>query len=223
MFLILPISLIVFSALGIFAVIYRKKNYLNKLYSLNTAGNDPDAEFLVGSNLNWMSYGADFFPEIAALVNRLKLNQHKAMWLMEAEKVLRRFRLVFLKVERLSDSWIRRIRKIHLNDRIGEIVQESDQPKEVLSTATVEAVSDMRKDEKISPAFLKNEEERLIIEIAKNPKDAKLYEALGDLYIDMENFVDAKESYEAAIELNPNEESLKVKLSSALEKLSSKN
>ena len=74
----------------------------------------------------------------------------------------------------------------------------------------------------LSPAFLKNEEQRLIMEIAKNPKDARLYEALGDLYMEMSGFIDAKESYEAAIELNPQDESLKQKLSSALEGLNAK-
>ncbi|OGN08532.1 MAG: hypothetical protein A3C61_01930 [Candidatus Yanofskybacteria bacterium RIFCSPHIGHO2_02_FULL_39_10] len=62
----------------------------------------------------------------------------------------------------------------------------------------------------------------MIIEIAKNPKDAHLYEVLGDLYIEMENFVDAKESYEASIELSPQNGSLKIKLSEALEKLAQK-
>ena len=62
-----------------------------------------------------------------------------------------------------------------------------------------------------------------IIEIAQNPKDSRLYEKLGDLYVEMENWNDAKESYEAAIELNPTAEELKRKLSTALERLSGQN
>jgi len=38
----------------------------------------------------------------------------------------------------------------------------------------------------------------------------------------MNNFVDGKESYEAAIELNSQDESLKQKLSSVLQKMNSK-
>ena len=66
---------------------------------------------------------------------------------------------------------------------------------------------------------MKREEQRMIIEIAKNPKDAKLYEVLGDLYIKMNNLLDAKESYEAAIELNPHSEELQKKRSQIVEKL----
>ena len=55
------------------------------------------------------------------------------------------------------------------------------------------------------------------MEIAKNPKNSALYESLGDLYIEMRNYIDAKESYEAAVELNSQSESLKQKLSLALE------
>ena len=46
---------------------------------------------------------------------------------------------------------------------------------------------------------------------------------LGDLYVKMKNFTDAKESYEVAIELDPGNEELKKKLSSVLEKLSTQN
>ena len=64
---------------------------------------------------------------------------------------------------------------------------------------------------------MKKEEQRLIIEIAKNPKSSSLYETLGDLYVKMNNFTDAKESYEAAIELDPSKEELKKKHSQAVE------
>ena len=66
---------------------------------------------------------------------------------------------------------------------------------------------------------MKREEQKLIIEIAKNPKDSKLYEILGDLYVKMNNLSDAKESFEAAIELSPNSEILQKKLSQVIEKV----
>ena len=47
------------------------------------------------------------------------------------------------------------------------------------------------------------------------------YEELGDLYSEAGEHKDAKESYEAAIELNSNSEELKQKLSSALEQINS--
>ena len=57
------------------------------------------------------------------------------------------------------------------------------------------------------------------LEIDKNPKSATLYEELGDFYAKTENYQDAKESYEAAVELNPSDEALKKKHSQTLEKL----
>ena len=72
-------------------------------------------------------------------------------------------------------------------------------------------------------AEFKKSEQRLIIEIAKNPKNPALYEELGDLYTTSRDYRDARESYEAAIELNSTDEELKKKLSSALEKLNPQN
>ena len=101
-------------------------------------------------------------------------------------------------------------------DNPTSIKEETDSINNVVSSSSTPSVV-----QPINPVFLKNEEERLIIEIAQNPKNAALYESLGDLYIEMSNFNDAKESFEAAIELNPQDESIKQKLSSVLEKLGS--
>ena len=57
------------------------------------------------------------------------------------------------------------------------------------------------------------------VEIAKNPKDSRLYEVLGDLYVKMNNFSDAKESFEAAMELSPHDEGLQKKYSQVLKKM----
>jgi predicted Zn-dependent protease len=57
------------------------------------------------------------------------------------------------------------------------------------------------------------------MEIAKSPKDFILYETLGDLYSKMNNLSDAKESFEAAIELNPNNEVLQKKYSQVVKKM----
>lgn len=213
MFLFVPLLLIFISILGIALIIFRKKDNINKFYSINVTS-DPEAAVLAGPGFNWQSYGAEFFPEIASLLRKFKFHEHKSMWLMEAEKLLRRTRLVFLRIDRFSDELIKKIRRIHLNG------QEAVGPVE--AKPVVEEVP-AQPEEAISPAFLKNEEERLILEIAKNPKDPKLYEALGDLYSEMDSPGDAKESYEAAIELNPQSDILKQKLSSALEKAASQN
>ena len=228
MFILIPLSLIVLSILGIALIIFRKKSYISKLYTLNTAGlrsavgfGEASGSNVAGYNFGWKSYGADFFPEIKVLIDKLELGKYKVHWLVEAEKFFRKARVMSLKLDRMSDSMIKKIRKIHLNDQLNghaakEAVELSINTKD---EGPMEKVNTT--DGAVSMTFLKNEEQTLIIEIARNPKDAGLYEQLGDIYMEMGNWTDAKESYEASIELNPQDGSLKQKLSSALEKLSS--
>ena len=159
-------------------------------------------------------FWSDLFPEFNESINSFQLKRYREIWLLELEKLLRRLRVVSLKMDRASDSWIKKIRnfteKKHQLDSTP-VVPETREPLA------------LRKEgqSKIAPKAedLKKEEQRLIIEIAKNPKNGSLYEILGDLYVKMENFTDAKESYEAAIELNPDKEELKKKHSQATEKV----
>lgn len=216
MFLLLPLLLVISSVLGIATIIWRKKSHVNNLYSLNMAGNDGNLEGVNISNLGWMDYGTEFFPEIKSIYDKFELHKHKTLWLVETEKMLRKLRVVFLRIDRLSDMLIKKIRKVNLNGQLKS--QAVEKPAE--TDAVHIAEDNSLKSSAINLNFLKNEEERLIMEIAKNPKNPQLYESLGDLYMEMESFVDAKESYEAAIELSPQNESLGQKLSSALVKLS---
>lgn len=218
MFLLIPILFFAFSTIGVAIIVFRKKNYLNKLSVLNTAGNNGN----VVTSFSWKAYGTDFFPEIKALIDRIEFSKYRANWLIEVEKFLRKARVLSLRMDRISDVLIKKIRRIHLNDKLNghtsgefEAVKTSE---DIIENLTIDRASSTT----MSATFLKNEEERLIIEIAKNPKDAVLYESLGDLYLEMDGWTDAKESYEAAIELNPQNESLKQKLSSALAKLTHK-
>ena len=132
---------------------------------------------------------------------------------MELEKFLRRFRLLSLRMDRLSDSLISKVRKGYQNgnERPTTFPTEDQVPAEAKVFEPVPVVNELES--------FRKEEQRLIIEIAKNPKDAKLYDVLGGLYIKMGEYNDAKESFEAAIELDPANEDLKKKRSQALEKL----
>jgi len=214
LFLLIPLLFTFGAVVGIAIIIWKKRFYLNKLYVLNS---EIDAESF-DSTFNWKSYLGEFFPEIKSRLDNFKFYEYRSLLLMEIEKSLRRTRLVFMKVDRWSDSLIKRIRRVHTNGKLnGNGVASQQIITEIASdkteTASTPPVS-------ISQNFLKNEEEHLIIKIAQNPKDPNLYETLGDLYVEMNNFTDAKESYEAAIELSPQNETLKQKLSSALEKKS---
>ena len=153
----------------------------------------------------------DLFPELSAGFKGLKLKEYGDLWLVELEKLLRRLRVISLKMDRISDSWIKKIRKGNISRTINSSIEKK--------TETIEIpVSKAQSVQVITMKDMKREEQRLIIEIAKNPKDSKLYEVLGDLYIKTNNFSDAKESFEAAIELSPNNEELQKKLSQVLRK-----
>ena len=183
MFILIPLVLILLSAAGIFAIIWRKLPYLRKL-SVTDVHSGPGIL-------------ADFFPELSENINSTRLKHYRMVWFIELEKFLRRLRVLSLKIDRASDSLIIKIRKF--TERKHPLVTEP-------------VLEDKKK-------AIKEEEQRLIIEIAKNPKSPSLYEALGDLYVKMKNFTDAKESYEAAIELDPSKEELKVKHSQVVQKL----
>lgn len=217
MFILAPLLLIFISVIGISVIVLRKKSYLNKIYSLNTAGSNGSYD---NSGFSWASFFADFLPEFKVISDRIEISRYKAHWLVETEKFLRRARVVFLRIDRISDGMITKVRKIHVNQKLNGLAKKDIAA--VAAAIKIEhkaQVVDIKLAGSISMPFLKNEEERLIIEIAKNPKNSILYEQLGDVYTEMTNFTDAKESYEAAIELNSQNESLKQKLSSALAKL----
>jgi tetratricopeptide (TPR) repeat protein len=216
LYILIPLFFITGSLLGIGVIIYRKKQYLYKLTLLEAENTVGPINFN-GPRFNLHDYGKEFFPEFSTFLTKVNFEQYKAIWLKEAEKILRRIRVAFLRVDSFSGNLIGRIRRVSINSQLNSSTDIEEEPSFI--DKSVNTVVRKKIDTGIkSLEFLKNEEQRLIIEVAKNPKDTRLYEALGDLYIEMNNFVDAKESYEAAIELNPSNESLKVKLSSALER-----
>lgn len=203
MFLLIPLTLILASVIGISVIVFRKMPYLNKLTPETHARGD---------------ILTDLFPELSEGFKSLKLKEYANLWLVDLEKFLRRLRVVSLKMDRMFDSWIKKIRR-------GTEKKHSSMG--VSSGEDINPVRNLARDKVASPEDLgeatsdgmKREEQRLIIEIAKNPKDAKPYEVLGDLYVKMNNFFDAKESFEAAIELNPNSEILQNKFSQVLKKM----
>lgn len=217
MFIIIPLALIIFSLVAIFFIIYKK---LPQLKSISSVSGDSS----VPSKYNLFSVNSfnDFFPEIAEYLKRIKFHEYKNMWLMEVEKILRRLRLVSLKMDRFSDHLIKKIRKVgDSQPKKVDAMQElrMSEPVAEQSVKVIKEKSFQDKPAIVSMESLKSEEQKLIIEVAKNPKDYRLYETLGDLYMKMENFGDAKESYEAAKELNPHSEVLVKKHSQVLEKM----
>jgi len=212
MYILTPLLLIFSSLLGITVIVWRKWEYIKKLAMIESGS----SEEVYGSlDFSLGRYGRELFPEVEEFIKKIKFDEYKTSWLLEVEKLLRKIRLIFLKIDSFSDSLIKKVRRVHANGKLNG--QATNEVVEHINGTQTQ--KDLLSSQSISPAFLRNEEERLIIEIAHNPKDHQLYEKLGDLYVEMNGFVDAKESYEAAIELSPQNEALKQKLSSTLEKI----
>lgn len=211
MYLLIPLLLIAGSISGIFIIVWRKAPYIKKLAT--------DGPSLNGSSMSpkvcFFKLFSEFFPEMAGTFKNIKFKEYKDAWLVEVEKFLRRLRLVSLRMDRWSNSWIQGIRK-HVDKSMAQtstpVMEEKKAPEK----------QEVKVEEKVSETeIFKREEQRIIIEIARNPKNSKLYDALGDLYAKMGDYDDAKESFEAALELDSNNEELKKKLSLALEKSAS--
>ncbi len=185
------------SVIGISVIVFRKMPYLKKL--------TPEVE--VGGDIL-----TDLFPELSEGFKILKLKEYGNIWLVELEKFIRRLRVVSLKMDRISDSWIKKIRKGNGSMATAPVIVGKI---EVMGNPVIKN----QVVPEITAEDMKREEQRLIIEIAKNPKDSRLYEVLGDLYVKMNNFSDAKESYEAAIELSPHNNELQKKHSQIVEKM----
>ena len=193
MFFLAPLIIILFSLSGIFFIAWRKFPYLKKISTPVSA---------TVENYGFLEFVHDFFPEIFYQFRKIDLNSYKTSFLKEFEKFLRRMRVLSLKIDRLTNSLLAKIRVENLKN--GNAAQ-----------------TEFKEEAKASPVpqeskfvQLKKEEQLLIIEIAKNPKNPDLYKKLAEVYIALKNFSDARESLKAAEELNPNDEGTKDKLKS---------
>lgn len=195
MFILVPTLLIFASLTGIIYIAYRKMPYLKKL--------TPESHEVGHTILH------DLFPEITDLGQVTKVKEFRQSLLRETEKLLRRLRLVSLKIDHASEALIKRIRKVHLTNHLETQALQLQKDTEIAVQASRDDYSG------VTPSMeeLKDREQRLILEIARNPKDAQLYGTLGDLYMAMHNKHEAEEAYKAGHELNPSDEVLARKYS----------
>lgn len=176
--------------LGIFLIIVRKFPYLKKLSI------DPEQK-ITGT------FFSDFFPEIYYRLKKIDLASYRTYFLRESEKFFRRLRVISLKLESFSNALISKIKTSHHYNNgpgsMGEFVKPINEPVEIIIPVE-------------HPVNYKKEEQSLIIEIARDPKNPELYRKLADIYLSMENFLDAKESLETVLKFDPDDEKTKEKL-----------
>ena len=166
----------------------------------------------------WYNIFDELYPEFNNWFKNInfkkRFQEYKELWLVETEKFLRRLKVVSLRMDRFSSFLIKKIRNSMYSSNSpthsGKVKDEN------MGTKPVDQESEKNNREEF-----KRREQKLILEIAKNPKNGLFYEELGNLYVEMGEYEDAKNSYEAAVELNPNKEELKKQLSQVLEKIGS--
>jgi len=200
MYILIPISLIIISLLGMGIIIARKFPYLRKL--------TPEAHTF-GSTIFH-----DFFPELVTVIGKIRFEEYFSIVLRELEKLLRKLRLFFSRVDKASSELISELRSA--NRRKPQPIEPAAEEPVIPMDSHVEIRPRKTED---NADILKDKEQGLIIKIAHNPKDPTLYAALGEVYVGMGNFYDAKDSFEAAIDLDKQNESLKERLSFAERKL----
>jgi tetratricopeptide (TPR) repeat protein len=200
MFFLIPLGIFLISLFLITWLVARKFVYLKKLAP----------GVIDNSDVTQESFLAEFFPEMAQHLKMAKLQEYSAAVLAEFEKLLRRLRLISLRIDTLMSQLVHRVRKS--NARREEILVKETVAEAEKEVSKPIRISDVKKD-------LKEEEQRLIIEIAKNPKDAELYKKLGQVYLKTREGRDAFESFKKALELNPEDRETKAKLEKIAAKL----
>lgn len=204
-FFFIPFGIFLGSVLVSFWIIKRKFTYLKKL--------TPDS---IESATPPDSFFAELYPEIASRINKTNLRTWGLNILNEFEKLLRRLRLISLRIDTFTNRLIHRVRK-ESKQQEEILVKEAKIVEDKIAEADVIEIDELGdKDED-----LKQKEQLLIIEIAKNPKDAQLYKELGTVYMRMGDWLDAKQSFEKSIDLEPENEEVKRKLGRVIGKINS--
>lgn len=170
-------------------IVWKKAPYLKKL---SVEGGENNYVFL-----------ENMFPGASAYIKRVDLSAHKRIWMQEFEKLVRRLHIVSLKLDNFTNSLLHKIRT-----KNGEFQDKTIKKVEFKDLA--EGAGEQIRESSLD--IWKKEEQRLIVEIAKDPKNAELYKKLGDIYVKMNNLKDAEESLRVALDLNPHDQEVRTKL-----------
>jgi tetratricopeptide (TPR) repeat protein len=202
MYLLIPLIAFLASLSLVAWLIARKFVYLRKLA--------PEA--LENSVAVRDNFWAELFPEPIGFLRKIKIREYGVAFLAEFEKFLRRLRLISLRIDTLTNRLIHKVRRTTIHHE-GILTKEAEIKSEQGAEISTQTGNGAKKKD------LKEEEQRLIIEIAKNPKDAELYKKLGNIYMKTGEWHDAFESFKKALELDPEDANIRIKLERASKKI----
>ncbi|HRY82857.1 MAG TPA: tetratricopeptide repeat protein [Candidatus Moranbacteria bacterium] len=218
---IIPPVLIVVSLVGIIIFLVKKApEVANLSKEENLAENE--------SGVSKKSFWAKLRREEGEEDKDKKDFNHKMLLFLE--KITKKFKVLFLKLENVFAGWgesIRNKRKAREEENVIQAV-EITQEKENLAREEKQKdfFSRMSKKEKNPENILEPEKievknkiekkdilEKILVErIAANPKDIEAYERLGEYYLEIENWNYAKECFKQVLKLNPQNENVKSKM-----------
>lgn len=218
---IIPPVLIVLSLAGIVYFLMKKAPQMAELARKETEEDQKEAEDLMERR--------GFLKRTTARVKGINWTGIKNSILSLLEKLMRRLRLVFLKLEnsfRKMSEWIK-TRKAKAPEKIEYKEEESEQEIEIKRTeARMPTDSILKEEEKVIRPIISDKvvsphgrtemkdrlEDLLIDRIAVDPRDVEAYERLAEYYFEVGNYADAKECYKQVIKLDPKNRNVRYKM-----------
>jgi tetratricopeptide (TPR) repeat protein len=201
MSLLIPAGIFLASVLGITLLVMRKFPYLRRL--------TPE---VLDKNRDPRGFWGELFPEAAQRLKPVKLIKHRVDLMSFFGKIVSSIRILFRKVESRMKGLAENMKRKTENDTkiiTNELKKEKAQEVAAKRASQVDGQSQ---------EGLKQLEQDLIIEVAKNPKNPVIYEKLADVYVKMGQTEDAIQSMETAVKLNPENKSYQNRLHQLLGK-----
>lgn len=188
-YLTIPLAILLAAVLAIAVIVWRKWPYLRKL--------TPEAHEVGDTVLH------DFAPEAVDWWRRLPRQQYWSALLAGIEQGLAAVRGALFSLGKASDTAVKHVR------RAGQsAAREHEKAVAQIAREEEAAEKEERDPDEIDmddPDQVKQEEQRLIVAIAQNPKDPALYSDLARVAMRLGAYADAVEALEQAIKLTPEE------------------
>mgnify|MGYP000097136737 CR=1 FL=1 len=175
-----------------------------------------------------------FFKKIKDKIKSVGLEKFVERGTIELEKILRKIRIQFLKLDQKLFFLIKKLRE--KSDRAlksqgrqewldafkssKKTVQFISKAKKSISAKRKNVKSAVKKTIVGRTLRIVDKEKKYIKAIAKNPKDIGSYRRLGLIYLEQKNYTDAKASFEQILKIDPKDREAKKELKK-IEKLMS--
>jgi len=218
---IIPPVLIVLSLAGIVYFLMKKAPQMAELAEKEKKEKQNELEVLMERR--------GFLKRTTARVKGVDWTGLKNGLLSLVEKIMRRIRLIFLKLENLfrrMSEWIRN-RKSRIQEKAKNEITEKEEIQikrtdmrtptdSILKEPEEKIIRPIISDQVVSPhgrTEIKDRLEDLLIDrIAADPRDVEAYERLAEYYFEVGNYVDAKECYKQVIKLDPKNRNVRYKM-----------